>query len=163
INMSRWLARLGLVRTADHILAVSECSASDAVEHLQVEENRITVIDAGTSVQIASMVGSREEASKILEGGFPGLRHGFLFSVGGGDWRKNVAGLIEAYARLPERFREGHQLVITFKLEAEARQRLEAFAANLGIHAGQLQLTGFVPDRELAALYRRCGLFVFPS
>jgi glycosyltransferase involved in cell wall biosynthesis len=163
INMSRWLARLGMVRTADHILAVSQCSASDAVEHLQFDENRITVIDAGTSVQIASMVGSRAEAAKILEGRFPGLRDGFLFYVGGGDWRKNVTGLIEAYARLPERFRERHQLVITYKLDREARERLERLAAELGIHGDQLLLTGFVPDRELSALYRRCALFVFPS
>jgi glycosyltransferase involved in cell wall biosynthesis len=163
IHMSRWLARLGMVRTADHILAVSQRTATDAVEHLQFDESRITVIDAGTSVQIASMVGSREEAAKILQGKFPGLRDGFLFYVGGGDWRKNVTGLIEAYARLPEQFRERHQLVITYKLDPEARQNLEGFAGGLGIHGDQLLLTGFVPDRELSALYRRCGLFVFPS
>jgi glycosyltransferase involved in cell wall biosynthesis len=163
IHMSRWLARLGMVRTADHILAVSQCSASDAVEHLQFDESRITVIDAGTSVQMASMVASGEEAAKILEGKFPGLRDGFLFYVGGGDWRKNVTGLIEAYAELPEQSRERHQLVITYKLDPEARQNLEGFAGQLGIHGDQLLLTGFVPDRELSALYRRCGLFVFPS
>jgi glycosyltransferase involved in cell wall biosynthesis len=163
INMSRWLARLGIVRTADHILAVSQCSAADAVERLQVDENRITVIDAGTSFQIASMVGSREEAAKILGGRFPGLRDGFLFYVGGADWRKNVTGLIEAYARLPEWFRERHQLVITYKLDSRARESLQGFAGQLGVHGDQLLLTGFVPDRELSALYRRCGLFVFPS
>jgi glycosyltransferase involved in cell wall biosynthesis len=31
------------------------------------------------------------------------------------------------------------------------------------VRRGELVLTGFVPDRELAALYRRCALFVFPS
>jgi glycosyltransferase involved in cell wall biosynthesis len=163
VHMSRWLGRLGMVRTADHILAVSECSAADAVEHLQFDENLITVIDAGTSVQMASMVGSREEAAKILHGKFPGLRDGYLFYVAGGDWRKNVTGLIEAYSQLPERVRQRHQLVITYKLDPEARANLEGFAKGLGIHGDQLLLTGFVPDRELSALYRRCGLFVFPS
>jgi glycosyltransferase involved in cell wall biosynthesis len=163
VHMSRWLSRLGMVRTADHILAVSECSAADAVEHLEFDENRITVIDAGTSVQIASMVTSREEAAKILHGKFPGLRDGFLFYVAGGDWRKNVTGLIEAYSRLPDAIRDRHQLVITYKLDLEARDNLESFARRLGIHGDQLLLTGFVPDRELSALYRRCGLFVFPS
>jgi len=163
IHFSRWLARLGIMRTADHILAVSECSAADAVEHLEFDENRITVIDAGTSMQMASMVTSREEAAKILDAKFPGLRDGFLFYVGGGDWRKNITGLIEAYAQLPERFRDRHQLVITYKLDPEARANLEGFAKELGVHGDQLLLTGFVPDRELSALYRRCGLFVFPS
>ena len=73
LNFSRWLARLGIVRMADHILAVSECSAADAVEHLGFDQNRITVIDAGTSVQMASMVTTREEAAKILERQFPGI------------------------------------------------------------------------------------------
>jgi glycosyltransferase involved in cell wall biosynthesis len=163
IHMSRWLSRLGMVRTADHILAVSESSAADAVEHLEFDESRITVIDAGTSVQMASMVTSREEAAKVLHGKFPGLRDGFLFYVGGGDWRKNVTGLIEAYGRLPDAIRDRHQLVITYKLDVEARDILESFAKRLGIHGDQLLLTGFVPDRELSALYRRCGLFVFPS
>jgi len=31
-------------------------------------------------MQIADMVGSREEAAKVLEGKFPGLRDGFLFT-----------------------------------------------------------------------------------
>jgi glycosyltransferase involved in cell wall biosynthesis len=163
IHMSRWLARVGMVRSADHILAVSDCTAADAVEHLGFDESRITVIDAGTSVQLASMVGSREEAAKILHGKFPGLRDGYLFYVGGADWRKNVAGLIKAYAQLPGATRERHQLVITYKLDPEARRSLERFARDLGIHGDQLLLTGFVPDRELSALYRCCGLFVFPS
>jgi glycosyltransferase involved in cell wall biosynthesis len=163
INFSRWLARMGIVRAADHILAVSESSAADAVEHLEVDEGRITVIDAGTSVQMASMVSSRDEAAKILDGQFPGLRDGFLFYVGGGDWRKNVTGLIEAYGRLPDAIRDRHQLVITYKLDSERRSQLEAFAREQGVGPDQLLLTGFVPDRELSALYRRCGLFVFPS
>jgi glycosyltransferase involved in cell wall biosynthesis len=163
LHYSPWVARLGIVRAADHILAVSECSAADAVEHLGFDENRITVIDAGTSMQMAAMVGSRDEAGKILGGKFPGLRDGFLFYVGGGDWRKNVTGLIEAYARLPEAIRDRHQLVITYKLNPDARESIEAFAKGLGIHGDQLLLTGFVPDRELSALYRLSGLFVFPS
>lgn len=160
---SPWLARLGIVRAADHILADSQSTAADAVEHLECDENRITVIDAGTSTRIAGMVGSREEASKIVRRRLPGLRDGFLFYVGGADWRKNVNGLIEAYGRLPDRIRDRHQLVITYKLDHRGRDALEDFARRQGIRPGQLLLTGFVPDRELSALYRACGLFVFPS
>jgi glycosyltransferase involved in cell wall biosynthesis len=158
-----WLARLGLVRGADHILAVSQSSAADAVEHLEVDEARITVIDAGVSPKMASMVSSREEAAKILEGRLPGLRDGFLFYVGGDEWRKNMEGLIRAYSLLPERLRERHQLVITCKLLPARRADLLMFGRRHGIADGQVLFTGFVPDRELSALYRLCGLFVFPS
>jgi glycosyltransferase involved in cell wall biosynthesis len=158
-----WLARLGIVRAADHILAVSQSSAADAVEHLEFDESRITVIDAGVSPQMASMVSSRDEAAKILEGRLPELRDGFLFYVGGDEWRKNMEGLIRAYGLLPERLRERHQLVITCKLLPARREDLLMFARRHGIAGGQLLFTGFVPDRELSALYRLCELFVFPS
>jgi glycosyltransferase involved in cell wall biosynthesis len=158
-----WMARLGLVRAADYALAVSESTAADAVEHLGFDEGRITVIDAGVSTQMASLVGSREEAGKILEGRFPGLRDGFLYYVGGDEWRKNMEGMIDAYSLLPERLRERHQLVITCKLLAARRLDLMTYARRKGIREDQLLLTGFVSDRELSALYRSCDLFVFPS
>ena len=163
LHSAQWEARVAMVRAADHILAVSESTASDAIELLEFDESRITVIDAGTSTQMASMIGSDAEAAKIVQARFPTLRDGFLFYVGGGDWRKNVRGLIEAYGLLPERLRDRHQLVVTYKLDPVARAKLETFARGLGIGEKQLLLTDFVPDRELSALYRRCGLFVFPS
>lgn len=158
-----YLARVGLVRAADHILAVSEHTAADAVEHLEFDEDRITVIDAGVSPQMASMVESREEASKILRDRIPGLRDHFVLYVGGDDWRKNMEGTIRAYSLFPDGLRQEFQLVITCKLSPDRHVELLGFAASQGIREGQLLLTGFVTDRELAALYRRCDLFVFPS
>ena len=43
------------------------------------------------------------------------------------------------------------------------RFSLKIFARRLGIESRNLLLTGFVSDRDLAALYRSCELFVFPS
>ena len=109
------------------------------------------------------MVSSRDEASKILAAKLPGLREDFLFYVGGDDWRKNMEGTIEAYGLLPAELRERHQLVVTCKLSPARLAELARFAVRRGIPDGQLLLTGFMPDRELSALYRLCGLFVFPS
>ena len=162
-HSSVWLARLGMVRAADHVLAVSESTAADTVEQLGFDESRITVIDAGVSPRMASIVSSREEAARVLAGKVPGLSEGFLFYVGGDDWRKNLEGMIRAYAQLPLGLRERHQLVITCKLSAARQAELVALSGRLGVPESQLLLTGFMPDRELSALYRLCGLFVFPS
>ncbi len=43
------------------------------------------------------------------------------------------------------------------------RQDLKALARSLGVERGQMLLAGYVTDRELAALYRSCDLFVFSS
>ena len=43
------------------------------------------------------------------------------------------------------------------------RSELVGFAKSQGIRADDVLLTGFVSDRDLAALYRSCALFVFSS
>jgi glycosyltransferase involved in cell wall biosynthesis len=121
------------------------------------------VVHSGVSGQHASLVGSREEAEGILRGELPKIRPGFLLYVGGDDARKNLDGTIKAYSELPESVRAKHQLVIAFRVGPLRRMEISANAQPLGIKPSDLILTGFVTDRQLAALYRACELFVFPS
>jgi glycosyltransferase involved in cell wall biosynthesis len=158
-----WIARLGLVGAAQQVLAVSQRTADDAVEHLRIPEERITVIGSGVSDRFSSLVASREEAGAVLRSALPKVRPGFLLYVGGVDYRKNLEGALRAYAQLPVATRDAHQLAIVCKLLYHRRVSLRAFALGLGIESRNLLLTGFVPDRELAALYRACELFIFPS
>jgi glycosyltransferase involved in cell wall biosynthesis len=158
-----WIARLGLLGAAHQVLTNSQQTADDAVEHLRIPEERITVIGSGVSDRFSSLVGSRDQAQASLRSALPKVRPGFLLYVGGVDYRKNLEGTIRAYARLPAPMRDAHQLVIVCKLAYHRRLSLRAFALEQGIESRNLLLTGFVPDRELAALYRACELFIFPS
>jgi glycosyltransferase involved in cell wall biosynthesis len=158
-----WMARLGLIRSADQVLTISERTANDAAEHLNIPEERITVIESGVSDELSSLVGSPAEADSLLRSLTRRIRPGFLLYVGGDEPRKNLEGTIRAYAQLPGALRGGHQLVIACRMGHLRRAQLMTFARRLGIARRELVLTGFVPDRELAALYRRCALFVFPS
>jgi glycosyltransferase involved in cell wall biosynthesis len=157
-----WIARLGLIRSAQQVLTNSRQTADDAIEHLGIPEERITVIDSGVSETLSALVGSRAEAESVLRG-MRRLRPGFLLYVGGDDPRKNLEGTIRAYSLLPEALRSSHQLVIVCRIPFLRRRELARYARGLGIPSRDLLLTGFVPDRELAALYRTCELFVFPS
>ena len=156
-------ARLGLIRQAHQVLTISESAAADAVELLGISPERITLIDAGVSDAFSSLVSTSEEASTILASAYPRIRDGFLLYVGGGDPRKNMRGTIEAFSRLPEDRRHAHQLVIVCRLGPQETAELRLFAHRLGIADRDLFFAGFVSDRELAAMYRRCFLFVFPS
>ena len=158
-----WIARLGLVGSAHQILTVSRQTAEDAMEHLNVPPERITVIDSGVSDHFSSLVHSREEGAAILRDEAAKVRPGFLLYVGGVDPRKNLEGTIRAYAALPQPFRNAHQLVIACNVPYHLRFSLRVLARELGIESRNLVLTGFVSDRVLAALYRSCELFVFPS
>ena len=158
-----WIARLGLMRSAQQVLTISRRTAEDAIEHLRIPEERVTVVGSGVSDRFSSLVRTREEANELLRSALPKVRPGFLLYVGGLDYRKNLEGAIRGYARLPAAMRDSHQLVIACNLPLHRRLSLRTFALDLGIESGNLVLTGFVPDRELAALYRACELFIFPS
>jgi glycosyltransferase involved in cell wall biosynthesis len=158
-----WIARLGLLGSAHQILTISRQTAEDAMERLNVPEERITVIDSGVSDHFSSLVSSREEGDSIVRSSLPKVRPGFLLYVGGVDPRKNLEGTICAYAELPPELRDAHQLVIVCNLVHHLRFTLWILARRLGIESRNLLLTGFVSDRDLAALYRTCELFVFPS
>jgi glycosyltransferase involved in cell wall biosynthesis len=158
-----WIARLGLLGSAQQILTISKQTAVDAMERLNIPEKRITVIDSGVSDHFSSLVASRDQAEAILRSTLPKIRPGFLLYVGGVDPRKNLEGTIRAYAELPPELRDAHQLVIACNLAHHLRFTLRILARRLGIEARNLVLTGFVADRDLAALYRACELFVFPS
>jgi glycosyltransferase involved in cell wall biosynthesis len=158
-----WTARLGLIRSAQQVLTNSRHTADDAIEQLGIPEERITVIESGVSEKIPSLVGSDQEAQSLVRSVTRRIRPGFLLYVGGDEPRKNLEGTIRAFALLPGSIRAAHQLVITCRMPPIRRAQLGAFARRLGIGRGELILTGFVADRELAALYRSCELFVFPS
>jgi glycosyltransferase involved in cell wall biosynthesis len=163
VSKAAYFARLGLLRRADHALAISERTARDAVEQVGIDESRITVIDCGVSDRFSSLVGSREEARATLRRAFPRLREGFVLYVGGDDPRKNMLGAIDGFALLNPEMRHSHQLVIACRLSDARKEELTAYATEHGIDSGDVLFTGFVSDSELAALYRSCALFLFPS
>src|SRR5262245_57270158 len=158
-----WIARLGLAGAAHQVLAISQRTADDAIEHLRVPEDRITVIGSGVSGHFSSLVPTRDQAAAVLRGALPRVRPGFLLYVGGVDYRKNLARASRAYAERPGAMQDAHQFVIVCRVPFHRRLSLRTFAMGLGIESRNLLLTGFVPDRVLAALYRACGLFIFPS
>ena len=82
--------------------------------------------------------------------------------TGGIDYRKNVEGLIRAYAGLQTEIRETHQLAIVCSVQKRDRRRLIDLGAEKGLKPNDL-ITGFIPDDDLVDLYNLCTVFVFPS
>jgi glycosyltransferase involved in cell wall biosynthesis len=143
------------------VLSVSEATKEEAVRSLGIAPRRITVIGAGISEAFHPPV-SREAAFARARESLARLEPGFLFYVGGIDYRKNVEGLLRGYALLPPGLRERHQLVVASRLAPEQRSQLEGLARRLGV-AGRVYLPGFVDDPTLIAAYQATDLFVFPS
>jgi glycosyltransferase involved in cell wall biosynthesis len=161
VRRAYW-ARTELVRQADRVLAVSEATAQDAVRLLGVPEGRLTVTGGGVSDDFRPPE-SHSVALADLRALRPGIGDEFVLYTGGMDYRKNVGGLLQAYAALPQALRERYQLVLVGRLGADDPRGLFGRQAEaLGV-ADRVVFTGFVSDDELVALYQTCSLFVFPS
>jgi glycosyltransferase involved in cell wall biosynthesis len=153
--------KLDHLRRADLLLSISASSGKEAVEFLGFDPGQVTNIstaaeDHFTPGPVPSDIRERL-ASRY------GLSKPFVMYTGGIDHRKNIEGLIAAYAKLPSALRRSHQIAIVCSIQPPERERLLELARKEGLKDGELVLTGFVPEEDLLASYRACKMFIFPS
>jgi glycosyltransferase involved in cell wall biosynthesis len=155
-------ARLELVRQAERVLSVSHATARDAVEMLGLRPDRISVTGGGVSDDFTPPE-SRSAALSAVRRLRPAVDGEFILYTGGMDYRKNVGGLLAAYAGLPPDLRNAYKLVIVGRLGLEDQYGpFAGQAERLGI-SDRVVFTGYVPEAELVLLYQAATLFVFPS
>jgi glycosyltransferase involved in cell wall biosynthesis len=153
----RYLWTLERLRQYDQLLAISDATRDDVVRLLGVSPDRVTTIGTGgDDIGAAFDVGSNDVS--------PGFTEPFVFAFAATDPRKNLRGLLDAYARLPRELRDRHRLVVAAGVAPDDREAAPIWeqADSLGIR-DRLTLTGFIDDNALGTLYRRCSAFVFPS
>jgi len=147
-------ARLGhawqyaLARRADAIVAVSEATKGDVVERLGVPEERVTVITEAVDADFAPP--SREAGRRLARERF-GVPSRYVLYVGQFDPRKNVGGLLRAFARAADADRDLRLVVVgdLGKLASALRDAL----ADPRVPRDRVIVTGYVDDATLAALY----------
>jgi glycosyltransferase involved in cell wall biosynthesis len=88
------------LKRTDLILAISESSRREAIELLQVQPERITVIGAGLAQSFQLEVELTRQTEEKLTTRYA-LQRPFALYVGAFDPHKNVEGLMAAFALLP--------------------------------------------------------------
>ncbi|MRR15267.1 MAG: glycosyltransferase [Deltaproteobacteria bacterium] len=160
--MEAWyLGKIEHLRRADLWLAISESSRKEGISRLGLPEARSVNISTDAGPQFRPLGLSAEVEQRLRQK--YGLHRPFVMYTGGTDHRKNIEGLIRAFARLPEGVRKAHQLAIVCFVQPESKHSLERLAMKQGLTREDMILTGFVPEDDLVALYNLCTLFVFPS
>ena len=174
----RWATRLAL-RTARHVIAITETARQDFISEFGLPPERITAIplaaDPAFRPQGAQAVAALREQY--------GLPERFALYVGSNKPHKNLVGLVAAWAggaeadgdrqlkpprfSKPRRFNESHdggfgdaELVIAGAWDErypEARQ----LARSLEVPG--IRWLGPVPEADLPSLYSAATVFVFPS
>lgn len=129
---------------SDLIITVSNFTARQVTELLHVEEERIRVIPHGVTAPPAS--GTRPAREPIV------------FFVGALQYRKNVERLVEAFAVLPGPWRLVLAGAPTGYRAAEILERIERSPCR-----GRIEVTGYLPRKDLDDLFARASIFAFPS
>lgn len=159
---ARWYYdKLEHLKRADLLLAISSSSRDEALSHLNSQPDRVINISSACDAHFKPVQLSAVQI-KALRARYR-LTKPFVMYTGGGDSRKNLEGLIRAWALLSPVTAKGHQLAIVCQIEPRDQARLHQLATSLGIAAGTLVLTGYVPEQDLVELYNLCHLFVFPA
>jgi glycosyltransferase involved in cell wall biosynthesis len=156
-----WSARLYLDWSTRHnarasrlVIADSCATREDLAKFYSVPQEKVRVAYPGIRPGFAS-VQDADAIARVLDR--YQVPRPYLLYVGTLQPRKNLARLIEAFARVPE----PHALVLAGKkgwLYSDILSRAES----LGI-GHRVVFTGYVPDEDLPALLSGASLFVFPS
>ena len=157
-----YFRRLLLLRRAAGLLAISESSRREAIDHIGYPPDRVHNMLAGVAPEFR-LSGLGPGAKQALLARY-GLPDGFILCVGAVEQRKNVDGLIRAYALLPPALRARHKLVATGWNNSGDLDVLDRLAESLGLAPGDvLLLRRFVAEEDLPKLYEACAVFVLPS
>ncbi|MEJ7825908.1 MAG: glycosyltransferase family 1 protein [Solirubrobacteraceae bacterium] len=133
------------VRRAQALACISHATRRDLVARVPSAAPRAVVVPLAAGAHFAA------------SGPEPAAERPYVLATGTLEPRKNLARLLDAWTGLTPALRDAYELVLVGPTGWDADTIL-ARARSAGA-----RITGYVPDAELAALYRGCELFCYPS
>jgi glycosyltransferase involved in cell wall biosynthesis len=146
-------------RSADHVVAISEATRSDVVRLLGLAPSKVSRVYCGVSLESWSPRAQADDPERLARyalGATP-----YLLYVGDTDWRKNAEGMLGGLKRARA---AGAPTVLAFAGRHRElwRRRVAQLTRGYGV-AAAVRLLGYVPDADLAALYRHATALLFVS
>jgi len=146
------------VAKAVKVIAVSENTKNDIVNHFKIKKDKINVIYEGTDSQFR-IINDNQGATEIKKK--YSITKSFIFYTG--VWRnhKNLVGLIKAFGILRNKYKLDYQLVLGGKEDPYYPEVRETW--------GKLKLeqeivrTGFIDQKDLPLFYNMAEAFIIPS
>jgi glycosyltransferase involved in cell wall biosynthesis len=149
-------------RLNNKVATVSEFSKRDISEKTGVSLNKITVVPNGLRQPFKTEENLEAELDERFQ-----LQDGFILYVGGIHERKNVARLIQAFAKLVKNQGFPGKLLATGSVSgAPYQNKMKAILDKVveETRMGEKVIfTGFVTDEELEALMRKTHFMIYPS
>ena len=145
------------IKKADHVIAVSEYSRQQVISVYGTDPDKVSVVYPGidTTEYYPRTKQEVDEVRRKFK-----LPKDYLLFLSTLEPRKNVVGLLDAFAALPAEIQQKHPLVLVGGKgwnDEEIFERLETYK-----HLPIIR-PGYVPYEDLPALYTGAHAFVFPS
>jgi glycosyltransferase involved in cell wall biosynthesis len=155
-----YMRKFGQMQTAGALLAISEFSRAEVIEHAHISPNQ--VVNVSSAVEHGKFApGAHSQEASRLPG--RGISMPFVMMAGSFETRKNHARLIEAFALARKRMAEPHQLLIAGGGSEQQLKILREVVRDHGLREMDVVFVGRITDEDLITLYNRCALFVCPS
>ena len=138
-----------LARRARHIVTNSRHSKSDICKHLQIPQEKVTV--AGCAANLVEPFPDQPSP----------YANPYILAVGALEPRKNIANLIAAFRKLPDK---NLRLVIVGKNDAQIFSRVsETNRESNELIDERVFFTGYIDDQKLTTFYKHAIAFCYPS
>lgn len=158
---SWYLEKIQYLKKADFYLGISESSCQEGIKSLGLAHESSTNISTDADYQFKN-INVKKQQEQALRDKYQ-LIQPFVMYTGGIDHRKNIEGLIGAFAKLPPKLYDNYQLVIVCSIQHTVKKSLTNLVLKVGLKKQQVVFTGYVPEEDLILLYNITHLFVFPS
>ncbi len=157
-----YASKLDSFRRADLWLGISQFSCQEAISLLHLEPAKVVNIGGAADARFKRIDLPEADRGGIMQA--YGLTKPFICWVGTpGESRKNVAGLMKAFARLPPDLRGRFQILIIGRMQTGEVDALRRMVRHFGLEQDEVVCAGYIDDDGLARLYNICRAFVFPS
>lgn len=145
--------------SCERILTISRASKRDIVELWGIPEDTVDVVPLAVDDGFSPDAERREGDDALLRR--LKIEPPYVLSVCTIEPRKNLDRLLQAYELIRARGSGPLRLVLT----GDIGWRCDGFLRRLAESSCErdIVMTGYLPDSELAALYRNAALFAFPS
>ena len=146
-----------MIRKATCVITVSEVVRREVCEHLKVQPDRVFAVPLAPRNNFVRA--STDEAIGALQR--LGIGEDFLLFVGTVEPRKHLRVLLQALEQIVRTTELRPRLVVAGPMGWKVDQFMSELSKSPVREL--VQLTGYVSDEDLRALYSSCSLFIYPS
>ena len=147
-----------IAKKAHCVITDSESTKNDIIKLLNVPEEKVKVIYLGVDGVFKPLIDTKALASVKKRYGLP---EKFILFLGTIEPRKNIQGLMKAYAKLCEETSFNHDLVLAGDIQWKSGG-LKNLIKDLRF-VDRVRFIGYVDETDLANLYNLADIFVYPS